>query len=59
MELEVVLDDISIRLIRSVPGPRVVREGNRSVVRASVPMEDLPAINLGDLIEDERNRWPW
>lgn len=58
-ELEVVLDDVSVRLIPKVPGPKLVREGNRWIARPTAPAEQLSEIDLEALIEEERNRWPW
>jgi AbrB family looped-hinge helix DNA binding protein len=57
-EIEVVLDDVSVRLLRRVPGPKLTRVGKRLVARPSVPARDLPRIDLAALIEEERNRWP-
>jgi AbrB family looped-hinge helix DNA binding protein len=57
-EIEVVLDDVSVRLLRRVPGPKLTRVGKRLVARPSVPARDLPPIDLAALIEEERNRWP-
>jgi AbrB family looped-hinge helix DNA binding protein len=58
-ELEVLADDISIRLIRRVPGARLVKVGRRLVARPTAPARDLPAVDLATLVEEERNRWPW
>ena len=57
-ELEIVVDDVSIRLIRSVPGPELVRRGQRWIVRPTVDAAALPDIDVAALIEEERNRWP-
>ena len=57
-ELEVTFDDVSVRLLRRVPGPRLVKVGKRLVARPSVPPGDLPAVDLAALVEEERNRWP-
>ena len=59
MELEVILDDDSIRLKRTVLGPKLVRVGKRLVARPTVNPKDLPAVDLAKLVEEERNRWPW
>lgn len=58
-ELEVVADDISVRLIRRVPSPKLVRVGKRLVARPSVPASKLPSVDLAALVIEERNRWPW
>ena len=57
-ELEVVADDVSVRLLRRVPGPRIVREGRRFLARPTAPSRELPDVDLGALVEEERNRWP-
>jgi AbrB family looped-hinge helix DNA binding protein len=57
-EVEIVVDDVSVRLIRLVPGPKLTREGKRLVARPSVPQRELPAVDLAALVEEERNRWP-
>lgn len=58
-ELEVFVDDVSIRLVRSAPGPRLVKRGKRLVARPTAAPRDLPEIDLSRLVEEERNRWPW
>jgi len=58
-EIEVVMDDISVRLIRHVPGPELVREDDRWVVKPTVDPEDLPPVDLAAMVDEERNRWPW
>lgn len=58
-ELEVVLDDVSVRLLRRVPGPKLVRVGRRLVARPAVAARDLPRVDLAGLVEEERARWPW
>ena len=58
-ELEVVMDDVSVRLIRRVPGPRLVKVGRRLVARPTAAARDLPAVDFAALVEEERNRWPW
>jgi AbrB family looped-hinge helix DNA binding protein len=58
-ELEVLVEDSSIRLVRTAPGPRIERVGKRLVVRRTVERRKLPKIDVAQLVEDERNRWPW
>ena len=58
-ELDVVMDDVSVRLIRRVPGPRLVRVGKRLVARPTVAAAKLPRLDLPDLVRQERDRWPW
>ena len=58
-ELEVLADDVSVRLIRSVPGPRIVKLGRRLVARPTAPLRERTPVDLAALVEEERNRWPW
>ena len=58
-ELDVVMDDVSVRLIRRVPGPKLVRVGKRLVARPTVPAGKLPRLDLADVVGRERDRWPW
>ena len=58
-ELEVIMDDVSVRLIRRVPGPKLVRIGKRLVARPTVSTAKLPHLDLAELVSQERNRWPW
>ena len=57
-EIEVTFDDVSVRLLRRVPGPRLVKVGKRLVARPAVPSGQLPPVDLAALVEEERNRWP-
>ena len=58
-EIELVVDDLSIRLVRSVPGPKLVRVGGRLVARPTSRAKGAPPVDIAKLIEEERNRWPW
>jgi len=58
-ELEVLVDDLSIRLIRIAPPPVLVRRGKRLVARPAGKRSEVPNVDLSRLIEEERNRWPW
>jgi AbrB family looped-hinge helix DNA binding protein len=58
-ELEVLVDDLSIRLIRKAPSPVLVLRGKRLVARPAVKRSAIPDVDLGRLIEEERNRWPF
>jgi AbrB family looped-hinge helix DNA binding protein len=57
-ELEVVVEDFSVRLVRRAPRPRVVRIGGRLVARPTAGKE-TPPVDVAKLVEEERNRWPW
>ena len=58
-ELEVVVEDSAIRLVRTAPGPTIERVGKRLVARPTVDKRQLPKVDVARLVEDERNRWPW
>ena len=57
-ELEIIEDDLGLRLERVAAGPRLVKIGRRLVARPTVAADDRPAVDIASLIEDERNRWP-
>jgi AbrB family looped-hinge helix DNA binding protein len=57
-ELEVIEDELGIRLERVAPGPRLVKVGKRLVARPTVPAPHRPSIDIAAVVEDERNRWP-
>ena len=57
-EIEIVVDDVSVRLIRLVPKPKLRRIGKRLVAKPTVSQRDLPPIDLAALVDEERNRWP-
>ena len=56
--VEILLEDLSVHLVRRVPPPRLVRVGRRLVARPAVAAKDLPDVDVAALIEEERNRWP-
>jgi AbrB family looped-hinge helix DNA binding protein len=58
-ELEISLDDHSIRLVRAVSGPELVRVGKRLIARPTAPKEMRSSVDVARLVEEERNRWPW
>ncbi|MBI3930286.1 MAG: AbrB/MazE/SpoVT family DNA-binding domain-containing protein [Armatimonadetes bacterium] len=57
-ELEVLVEDLSVRLVPMVSGPRLVKVGNRWVARPAVPWENVPPFDIAALVEEERDRWP-
>ncbi len=57
-EVEILVDDVSVRLVRKVPGPKLVRRGRRLVAQPTVRGRALPTVDLAALVEEERNRWP-
>lgn len=56
--LDVLVDEGSIRLVRAVPRPKLVRVGRRLVARATADSKLLPPVDVARLVEEERNRWP-
>lgn len=58
-ELEVFIDDFSIRLTRAVPGPKIVRRRGRLVARPRAGTGRASEVNVSKLVDEERNRWPF
>lgn len=56
--VDILLDDLSVRLVRHVPRPRLVKVGRRLVARPTVAQKDRPDVDVAALVEEERNRWP-
>jgi AbrB family looped-hinge helix DNA binding protein len=57
-ELRITEDDTGIRLERVASGPRLVKVGRRLVARPTVDRDSRPAVDIGAIIEHERDRWP-
>jgi AbrB family looped-hinge helix DNA binding protein len=57
--LQVIMDDIGIRLVPSGPEPRLVRRRKRLVAKAASRNQKLPEVDLAAMVDEERNRWPW
>ena len=58
-ELEIIDDELGIRLERVAAGPRLVKIGKRLVARPTTSAAGArPNIDFAALIEEERNRWP-
>lgn len=57
-ELEVIADDLGVRLQRVAAGPRLVKVGRRLVARPTAPAETRARVDLAELVDEERNRWP-
>lgn len=58
-EIEIAVEDGRLVLTRGVPGPKLVRVKGRLVARPTVPVQDLPDVDVAALVEEERNRAPW
>ncbi len=57
-ELDVVVDDLGVRLVRSVPPPQLHWAGGRWLARPIAPRAKLPEIDPVDWLDAERERWP-
>jgi AbrB family looped-hinge helix DNA binding protein len=57
-ELEIIEDELGIRLERVAAGPRLVKIRKRLVARPTASAAARPTIDIAALIEEERNRWP-
>jgi AbrB family looped-hinge helix DNA binding protein len=56
--LEITADEQGVRLERVAEGPRLVKIGRRLVARPRAAADSRPTVDIGALIEEERNRWP-
>jgi AbrB family looped-hinge helix DNA binding protein len=56
-ELEVRVEDYSVRLTRAVAGPKIVRCGDRLVARPTLERAKRRPVEVAHLIEEERDRW--
>jgi len=56
--LDLSVEDGGVRLSPAAPPPQLVTRHGRLVARPTVPPEDLPAVDVAALIEEERSRWP-
>ncbi len=57
-ELEMVIEDFSIRLTRAVESPQIVRRGGRLIARPRAAKSERTEVDLPRMIEEERDRWP-
>ena len=57
-EIDVIVEEGSIRLVRVVPRPKLVRIGKRLVARPTADILSLPPVDVAALIAEERNRRP-
>ena len=55
-ELEVKVENFSVKLTPSVPKPRVERVKGRLVVRPA--SADAGSVDVARLVDEERERWP-
>lgn len=57
-EIDVLLEDGAIRLVRAVPRSKLVRVRGRLVAKPTANAASLPPVDVAGLVEEERNRWP-
>ncbi|HET9369256.1 MAG TPA: AbrB/MazE/SpoVT family DNA-binding domain-containing protein [Vicinamibacterales bacterium] len=57
-ELEIEVDELGVRIGRVAAPPRLMRAGKRLVARPTAPVDSRPTVDVAQLIEEERNRWP-
>jgi AbrB family looped-hinge helix DNA binding protein len=57
-ELEITEDELGVRLERVAPRPKLVKIGRRLVARPTATPNQRPHVDISELVEDERNRWP-
>ena len=57
-ELDIRYEDGEVRIVRNVPGPKLVRVDGRLVARPTVPPEQCPAVDIAKIVDEERDRWP-
>ncbi len=58
-EIEIEADDTGIHLVRHVAPPKLVRVGKRLVARPTAPAGERPSLDIAQVIDRERDRWPW
>jgi AbrB family looped-hinge helix DNA binding protein len=57
-EIEFLVEGFSLRLIRAVPGPEIVERNGRLSASPRRSRNELPPVDIAELIEEERDRWP-
>jgi AbrB family looped-hinge helix DNA binding protein len=57
-ELDIIEDELGLRLTRVAARPKLVKIGRRLVARPTASSHARPALDIAQLIEEERNRWP-
>ncbi len=58
-EIEIEADETGIRLVRRVDPPKLVRVGKRLVAKPTARARERPAVDIAQVIDRERDRWPW
>lgn len=57
-EIEITADEDGLLIRRAVLGPELVRRGKLLFSRPRVPKDQLPTVDIDELIRRERDRWP-
>ena len=57
-ELDVLVDEVGVRLVRRVSPPALRRVRGRWLVQPTAPRAGLPKIDPAVWIDEERDRWP-
>jgi AbrB family looped-hinge helix DNA binding protein len=57
-EIDVVVDELGVRLVRRVSPPELKRVRGRLLARPTAPKGKLPEIDPAAWIAEERERWP-
>jgi AbrB family looped-hinge helix DNA binding protein len=56
-ELDIVADDMGVRLVRHAPGPKLVRVGKLLIARATA--RNGAELDPASLVDEERERTRW
>ncbi|HMB54345.1 MAG TPA: AbrB/MazE/SpoVT family DNA-binding domain-containing protein [Thermoanaerobaculia bacterium] len=56
--LKLIEENHEIRLVPAVSPPKLVRRKGRLVAVPTVPEEERSPVDLGELMRQERDRWP-
>ncbi len=57
-ELDVIADELGVRLVRRVSPPELRRVRGRLLAQPTAPKAGLPKIDPASWIDEERDRWP-
>ena len=57
-ELDVIVDELGVRLVRRVAPPRLERARGRWLARPTAPADSLPEVDPAGWVDEERDRWP-
>ncbi len=57
-EMDVEIDGFALKLVRTAPAPELSQRHGRLVAQPRATKKGRPKIDLAQLIEEERDRWP-